>query len=127
MTQTLYAKVTHGKRTSYEPVAEAVLWDSLPKGFHLMAIQPGLRSCRYNVEPATVALLAALHLRRDDVLTAMREASAERPTQRKLTKREQKALAAYYEIAGPEARFSMTIPAASDVLDALEAALIRAV
>ena len=124
---TLYTKVMHGKRTSYEPVAETVYWDSLPKGFHLMSVQPGLRSCRYNVEPATVALLAALHLRRDDVLTAMREASAERPSSRKLTKREQKALAAYYEIAGPEARFTMTIPAAASVLDALESALIKAI
>ena len=126
MSETLYARVLHGKRAHYTPVAETVLWDSLPNGFHLMVIQPGLRSCRYNVEPATADLLAALHLRRDAVLTAMREASAERPSSRRLTKREQQALAAYYEIAGPEARFTMTIPAAASVLDALEAALIGA-
>ena len=124
---TLYAKVMHGKRTSYEPVAETVLWDSFPKGAHLIVVEPGVLSCRYSVNPATVALLAALHLRRDDVLTAMREASAQRPASRKLTKREQKALAAFYEIAGPEARFTMTIPAAASVLDALEAALIKAI
>lgn len=123
MAQTLYAKRMHGKRISYEPVAETVMWDSLPAGCHLMVIEPGALSCRYNVEPAKADLLAALHLCRDAALTAMREASALRPTSRLLTKREQKALAAYYEIAGPEARFSMTIPAAASVLDALEAAL----
>ena len=124
---TLYAKTMNGKRASYEPVAETTCWDSFPAGAHLVVVKPGGRSGRFRVEPAYVDVLAALVHCRDSVLTAMREASAERPSSRKLTKREQKALAAYYEIAGPEARFTMTIPAAASVLDALEAALIKAI
>lgn len=123
---TLYEKQMHGKRASYKPVAETVYWDSLPKGSHLIVVQPGLRSCVYNVNPATADLLAALKLSREAAITAMREASAERPTSRRLTEREQKALAAYYEIAGPDARFTMTIPAAASVLDAIEAVLTGA-
>ena len=127
MSKTLYARTMHGKRARYEPVAEEVLWDSLPKGSHLIVIQPGQRSCIYNVNPAKAELLAALKIGREAAITAMREASAMRPTSRRLTEREQKALAAYYEIAGPEARFTMTIPAAASVLDALESALIKAI
>lgn len=123
---TLYTKTMRGKRAIYTPAAETVEWDSLPQGSHLIVIQPGLRSCVYNVNPATADLLAALKLCREAAITAMRVASAERPTSRRLTEREQKALAAYYEIAGPEARFTMTIPAASSVLDAIEAVLAGA-
>ena len=123
---TLYTKTMHGKRAIYPPAAESVVWDTFPAGFHLLAVQPGIRSCMYRVNPATADLLAALKLCREAALTAMREASAERPTSRRLTKREQQALAAYYEIAGPEARFSMTIPAAASILDAIEAVLTGA-
>lgn len=123
---TLYTKTMRGKRAVYTPAAESVEWDSLPEGFHLVAVQPGLRSCMYRVNPATADLLAALKLCREAAITAMREASAERPSSRLLTPVEREALAAYYAVAGPEARFTMTIPAASDVLDAIEAVLLKA-
>ena len=123
---TLYTKTMRGKRAVYTPAAESVEWDSLPKGSHLIVVQPGLRSCVYNVNPATADLLAALKLCREAAITAMREASAERPSSRLLTKREREALAAYYAVAGPEARFTMTIPAAASVLDAIESVLTGA-
>ena len=127
MTQTLYAKVTHGKRTSYAPVAETVYWDSLPAGSHLLFIQPGSRSCIYNVSPNHADVLAALRTHRDELLTVLRDASAARPASRLLTPKERKAIAAYAAIVGPNAMYTMTIPAAASVIDALEAALIKAV
>ena len=123
-TDTLYRKAMQGKRTVYEPVRECVEWDSLPAGFHLIQISPGQRSCTYNVEPYYAPVLAALRENRDALVKALREASAERPASRKLTKREREALAAYYAIAGDEARFTMTIPAAATAIDALEAAIL---
>ena len=121
---TLYSKVTHGKRVRYEPAAESVVWDSLPAGFHLIRISPGSRACTYNVEPYYAPVLAAIRENRETLTDVLREASAQRPASRKLTAREQKALAAYYAIAGDESRFTMTIPAAATAVDAFEAAIL---
>ena len=124
---TLYTKTMRGKRVAYTPAAESVEWDSLPQGAHLIIIAPGIRSCIYKVTPAHVAVLAALRAHRDTLLTVLRDASAARPASRKLTPRELKAIAAYAEIAGPNARYTMEIPAAASVIDALEAAIIAAI
>lgn len=117
----------HGKRAVYTPVAETTCWDSFPAGSHLVVVNPGGRSVRFRVDPAYVDVLAALNTCRDDVMAAMREASAARPASRLLTPIERKAIAAYTAIVGPDAMYTLEIPAASSVIDALEAALIKAI
>ena len=117
---TLYRK--EGRR--YVPVAESDTWGSLPQGFHLLAVQPGIRSTRFNVDPCYADVLAALKACREDVMAAWNKASEARPEKTLLTPRERKALAAYKEIAGVDS-LVLQRPSASDIVDALELALMK--
>jgi hypothetical protein len=122
--ETLYRKVQHGKRTTYEPASEHVMWDAMPKGTHLICIAPGRRSASYRVDPAHADVLAVIQANTDALCEAIREASAPRPTH-KLTKREQAAWAAFKEATGRDS-FLMTRASAMCLVDALRDACIKA-
>ncbi len=122
MSETLYRK--RGRK--YEPVAEyGPEFDNLPAGFHLVCVMPGVRSTFFNVEPAIADLMAAMRIGREAAAEAMLKASEARPAARELTAREKKAYAAWKAIMGEES-MSLTIASVSDVLDAMEAALLKA-
>jgi hypothetical protein len=122
MSETLYRK--RGRK--YEPMAEyGANYDSVPEGFHLICVTPGYRSTLYRVNPAYADLLAALHVGREAAAEAMRKASEARPAVRELTAREKKAYAAWKAVMGEES-MRLTIASVNDVLDAMEAALIKA-
>lgn len=57
----------------YIPVSEydQELIDGLPKGNHLIMVYPGGRSTRYNVDPATVPMLAAGRVAEDELAKAL--------------------------------------------------------
>jgi hypothetical protein len=122
MSETLYRK--RGRK--YEPVAEyGAEFDNLPAGFHLVCVMPGVRSTFFNVEPALADLMAAIRIGREAAADAMRKVSEERPASRELTAREKKAFAAWKAVMGEES-MSLTSGSVNDVLDAMEAALIKA-
>ena len=120
--ETLYRKV--GRR--YVPIEERERWDTVPAGTHLLCVMPGTRYTRYNVEPALADVLAALHLCRDDIAEAINKATESRPSTRPLTPRERRAYAAWSKEMGEENRI-MSMEQSGNVLDALEAALVRAI
>ena len=125
MNRTFYEK--RGRR--YFPVREydSDVMDAMPRGSHLVVVQPGQLSVRYDVSPDHAKVLAALKPHHEAMLTVLRDASKMRPDSRKLTAKEQEAIKAYYAIMGPDALFTMTIPCASDIIHALEVGLLTAI
>ena len=123
MNDLLYRKV--GRR--YHPVSMYgnEVADALPKGAHLIIIDDGWRSCRYNINPDHAAVLAALRMNREACMQAMRKASASRPTSRPLTPLERKAYKAYADVMGAEGLMQLEMCSAADVVDALERSLIE--
>ena len=118
-----YEKV--GKR--YKPVYQYDddLMSAFPKGAHLVVVQPGLKTVKFNVAPAYASVVAAIMLHRETLVDVLRKASEARPSNRVLTKREQKALAAWYAVAGKDSLMTLEIPSASDVIDALSDAMMK--
>ena len=121
---TLYEK--RGRR--YHAVSEydPLVMDSMPAGAHLVVVEPGVRSTRYQVKPEHAPLLAALHAHRGELIEILREASRQRP-RRIITRRERRAWAAYCAVMGRDVTLWVELPSANEVIDALEAKLIAAV
>jgi len=118
---TLYEK--RGRR--YIPVAEydAAALDALPEGFHLVHVEPGVRTWRLRIEPDQAPLIAALQEHRTDL--SERIMAATRPRIRALSARERRAAAAWREVMGEEAILSLTAPSAQGILDELERILVE--
>lgn len=112
MTETLYKKV--GRR--YVPVAEfdPELYHSLPKGSHLVTVQPGRTSYRYRVEPALAPMIAAGIYAEDAVVDAMIEASKLRLGREPYTHEQQVAWQALAE-AFDDRLATLNGPAAQDI------------
>ena len=89
MKETFYKKV--GRR--YVPVSEydSELFDSMPKGSHLVMCYPGGRSLRYNINPNHAALIAASRVAEDAMSTALLRASEMRPKHRPITEQQREA------------------------------------
>lgn len=103
--------------------------DYLPAGAHLFIVAPGSRACYFNVNPANADVLAALRLHRQAAVDAAMKASELQPLAsggRKLTAKERKAWAAYCEVMGPDASIMLKRGSASDIVDAVEAAIVAA-
>lgn len=118
-----YEKV--GRR--YKPVYQHddSLMSAMPKGAHLVVVQPGLKTVKFNVSPSYASVVAAIMLHRSELVDILRNASEARPSSRPLSKREQKALAAWYAVAGKDSLMTLEIPSAHDVLDALSDAMVK--
>ena len=96
MKRILYEK--DGRR--YKPVAEydSVMFDSFPKGTHIVMSYPGGQSRRYNIDPAFGPMIAAGRYAEDAISKRIMEASQLRMPSNKqpLTARQQ---AAWRELA----------------------------
>ena len=86
MKETFYKRV--GRR--YVPVSEydSELFDSIPKGSHLVICYPGGRSTCYNINPNHAALIAASRVAEDAMSTALMRASEMRPKHRPITEQQ---------------------------------------
>ena len=73
MKKIYYEKV--GRR--YKPVREydSTLMDAYPEGSHVVVCSPGIKSTRYNIDPAYAPMIAAGRVAEDGISTAIREAS----------------------------------------------------
>ena len=92
-----------------------------PHGVHLVLSMPGSRLTRFQIEPEIAGLLAAAEIARPAMMEAMRNANHYRPSGpqgRPLTKREQKAWAAYKAIAGEESCIILQGASMHDIVDA---------
>jgi hypothetical protein len=120
---TLFQK--RGRR--YFPVAEydPLITESFEYGHHLVSVSPGLKMTTYQVEPEQAPILAALREHRETLAKAIKEASAKRPSSGRLTQRELAAFQVWKEMIGQDA-FTILVPSAFDILDALEKLLIEA-
>lgn len=122
MAETVYRKV--GRK--YVPVGifdpQA---DYLPIGAHLLVVEPGVRSTRFNVNPACADLLAGLRACREPIMDAIRQSSITKSAG-PLTPAEQRGYRAYCKAIGHEGMLRLSGPSAADICDALEAALIKA-
>lgn len=112
MTETLYKKV--GRR--YVPVAEfdPALYNSLPKGSHLITVQPGSTSCRHRVEPALAPMIAAGIYAEEAMTSAMVETSKLRLGREPYTREQQVAWQALAE-AFDDRLATLNGPAAQDI------------
>ena len=94
---TLYKKI--GKK--YIPEREYYeSMDSLPKGFHLIMVEPGLRSIRFDVIPDYAGLLAAARKMEDAMIDAMRAEEAMRPIKSPITLKQQAAWKHFSKVMG---------------------------
>lgn len=102
MKKIFYEKV--GRR--YKPVSEydSELFDSYPKGTHLVMCHPGGRSTRFNVDPAFGPLIAAGRFAEDAISQRIAEKSALRCSEdrKPLTEQQRQAWAALSEAFGDE-------------------------
>lgn len=121
--QVLYEKV--GRR--YRPVSsyDPRVMDGMPAGAHLMLVTPGVRSVRYDVNPAYASVLAAAHIMREPMIDALRAASELRPATQKVTLKQQAAWDAFVKAMG-EGVHMATRPGLATVVDAGIAALEKA-
>lgn len=122
--ETLYRRKPNGR---YEPVSmwDPVAMDALPKGAHLVVVEPGVRSFRYNVEPTAAPLLAALRMARDRVVYATRNVTKPRP-RRNCTRAEKRA----WDILQrelPGERLCMERASIIEIVEAMENELARIV
>lgn len=77
------------------------LVDALPPGAHLIMVSPGIRSTRYNVNPAHASVLAAAHRMREPMIEALRKASRlQLDRHRKLNVEQQAAWLAFTQAMG---------------------------
>jgi len=70
---------------------DSELFDSMPKGTHLVMCYPGGRSTRYNINPNYAALLAAGRVAETAMTGAIRKASELKPRQTPITEAQQRA------------------------------------
>ena len=99
MKYTLYEKI--GRK--YKPVQEydSKVMDSLPAGFHLIFVQPGSKSYKFNVEPDNIELMAAAKIMEEGMITALQDESVFKPC-KKLTQKQADLYKAYSDSMGPE-------------------------
>lgn len=67
--QTYYIK----KGRKYIPVAESVVWDSVPYGSHLVTVEQGCTSWKYNIEPNMADVEAAINIVEKEMIGKMLE------------------------------------------------------
>lgn len=96
--QVLYEKV--GRR--YRPVSayDPRVMDGMPMGAHLVVVMPGIKSVRYDVNPAYASVLAAAHIMREPMIDALRDAAALRPAAQRVTPKQQAAWDAFVKAMG---------------------------
>ena len=72
------------KGRRYVPVSEydSNYLDSFPRGAHLVVVQPGVSSRKFNIDPNYAALIAASHVAEDAISKSIMDASALRPSER---------------------------------------------
>lgn len=118
---TLYEK--RGKR--YFPVREERYWDSWPAGFHLVYADPdGGRSFRFNINPDTAAMQAAVQARQEAIRKVLIHAFAMRPTKRPVTERQAKAWEAFKRAMGNDG-YIVEYDSVNGIIDAMIAELLR--
>ncbi len=86
----------------FVPVHECRFFDALPEGAWLVIVGPGNTAIRRALNPAYAELEAAMRTAEDAMCTAMIEASKLRPREHEMSKKEQRAWAAYKEIMGDD-------------------------
>lgn len=113
MKQTFYKKVGH----RYIPVSEYdnALMDALPNGAHLIIVNPGGKSTRYNIDPALAPMIAAGRYAEDKMLDVMHKMSEARPSVTLLTEEQQQAWKIMQEALG-EDRFYLTYPSHFEIV-----------
>jgi len=114
MKRIFYEKV--GRR--YKPVAEydSQYLDSFPRGHHLVSVQPGCSSRRFNIDPALAPMLAAGIHAEDAVARAVSKASELRPRQAPITLGQQKAWKKLAKEFGTEIA-TLEIPSAREIAE----------
>lgn len=128
MSETLYIKV--GRR--YHPVREysPEMMDSLPSGYHLVAVMPGCKSIRYDINPEAAPLLAALVGIKEDLVKLVQDLSTWKRTERKIQSARdrakcKKAFEAWTQLAPPGELLGLNQASAWSIVDALEKRLIE--
>ena len=86
----------------FVPVHECRFFDALPEGAWLVIVGPGNTAIRRALNPAYAELEAAMRTAEDAMCTAMIEASKLRPREHEMSKKEQRAWAAYKKIMGDD-------------------------
>ena len=103
----LYQKI--GKR--YHAVSDIHAYEGLSKGSWLVTVDAGCTSVRQSLTPDTAAIEIAFRLSEDKLARIISKHCEARPKQRLLTKREQKAIAAYYKVMGKDKVLYFEYPA----------------
>jgi hypothetical protein len=127
VSEALYKK--QGRRYVQIGAYDPLVYDAMPRGAHLVVVDKGWTSTRRSIDPDRAGLLAALKLHEDVVTKAARKATeialSKRPD--KLTPKERRAFAAFREVMGDDSMLVLSLPAATDVVRALEDALMSAI
>jgi hypothetical protein len=118
---TLYEK--RGKR--YYPVAESEVWDSWPKGWHMVYVEPGSQKRRFRINPDNAALYAAFMQHEDKLVDVIIKAQKLKPVSRAITPRAKKAWQALDKELGTF--HTLSGPAIMDIVEAIRDAITGSV
>lgn len=102
MSETFYKKV--GRR--YKPVYEydPIFSEGLPLGSHLVHVRPNGQSYRYNVDPDSVAMLAASIHAKEIIVTALNKAVSMKPKREPITEEQREAWNHFINVMGEDGR-----------------------
>lgn len=110
---TLYEKIGE----EYVPVRDTEAFDGLSNGCHLVVIERGCTSSKRTVEPSTSSVQLAYFLVQRKIENIIAKACEARPKSTPLTKKEQRAIKAYYDIMGKEKMLMFTWPSIHDIAE----------
>ena len=103
----LYQKI--GNR--YHAVSDIHAYEGLSEGAWLVTVDEGCTSVRQSLTPDTAAVEVAFRLSEEKLTRIIAKQCEARPKKLMLTKREQKAIAAYYEVMGKDKMLYFEYPA----------------
>lgn len=120
----LYEKV--GRR--YKPVRDIHAYDGLSEGCWLVQVDKGCTSIRHTVNPDNAAIEHAAHIAEDKLVKIIAKHSEARLRRSPvpLTKKEQRAVKAYYDIMGKDKTLYFEYPAIQEIAKEIINELLKA-
>lgn len=112
--ETLYKQLADG---TFVPINDPYATDGLTQGCWLVRVEPGSTSIRHCIEPSHASVDFAFWMMADKISNIIAEASEARVKSKPLTKKEEKALKAFYAALGEEKLLYFEYPSIQDIAE----------
>jgi len=110
----LYKQLPDG---TFVPTNDPYATDGLSQGCWLVRVEPGCTSIRHCIEPSHASVDFAFWMMADKIANIIAEASEARVKSKPLTKKEEKALKAFYDVLGEEKLLYFEYPSIQNIAE----------